>query len=352
MKLLPIRTTFFMAAAVFVMMVFALSGCSGDELTKSKETKPTAPSDPNVPPIHIFRASDVKSLKLAFVPNGSTEFWNAAVAGVRKYEKESGLKVDIRMPSNGTVGEQNSIIRDLVRQGYNGIAVSVVSPNDQVSIINEAASVTNVICFDSDCPKSNRILYIGTDNFEAGKVLGGQIVRLLPSGGQMAVFAGSFSGDNARQRLSGIQTAIEHHNIEIVAKKEDGRNRALARANVEETIRMNHDLGLVCGLWSYNGPAIATAIEATGRKGTLLAAVFDEQQGTLDAIKAGVINCTVVQKPFQFGYLSSRWLHELAVHGAAVALPEDRNMDTGVRVIDSTSVNDFETELAQMKVER
>ena len=42
----------------------------------------------------------------------------------------------------------------------------------------------------------------------------------------------------------------------------------------------------------------------------------------------------MVQKPFQFGYQSSKLLHELATKGEA-ALPKDPLIDTGVDVINN-----------------
>ena len=298
---------------------------------------------------NIVKASDPGSLKLAFVTNNASEFWKIAAAGVHKYEKEAGVQIDVKLPPNGKTEEQNSIIENLVSQGYNGIAVSVIAPNDQTRNINRAAKATNLICFDSDCAKSNRILYIGTNNFEAGKTLGAEIVKLLPNGGKMAVFVGTLSADNAAQRLNGIQEAIKGHNIEIVAKKEDATDRAKARSNVEDVINAYGDLNLVCGLWSYNGPAISAAIEASGKKGKVLAAVFDEEQGTLDGIKAGTIQCTCVQKPFQFGYLASKWMHDLAVQGDSIQLPPGNNIDTGVNIINKDNVEQFQTDLAAMK---
>jgi ribose transport system substrate-binding protein len=298
---------------------------------------------------HIFKASDPTSLKLAFVTNNASEFWKIAAAGVHKYEKEANVQVDIKLPPNGKTEEQNSVLENLVSQGYDGIAISVIAPQDQIRNVNRAAKATNLICFDSDCAKSNRLLYIGTNNFQAGRTLGAQIVKLLPNGGKMAVFVGSFSADNAAQRLAGIQDAINGHNIEIIAKKEDATDRAKARSNVEDVINAYGDLNLVCGLWSYNGPEIATAIEASGKKGKVLAAVFDEEQGTLDGIRNGTINCTCVQKPFQFGYLASKWLHDLAVQGDAIKLPEGGVIDTGVDIIDAASVDDFSKKLAEMK---
>src|SRR6476659_8012601 len=162
-----------------------------------------------------------KIVKLAFVTNNASEFWKIAAAGVHKYEKEANIQVDIKMPPNGKTEEQNGYLENLASQGYNGIAVSVIAPNDQVRNINKAAKQTNVITVDPDCAKSNRILYIGTNNFEAGKTLGKEIVKMLPQGGKMAVFVGTLAADNAAQRLAGIEAAIKGHNIEIVAKKED-----------------------------------------------------------------------------------------------------------------------------------
>ncbi len=292
-----------------------------------------------------------KVVKLAFVTNNASEFWKIAAAGVHKYEQEGKVQVDVKMPPNGTTEEQNQILENLASQGYDGIAVSVIAPNDQVPVLNKVAARTKLITFDSDAPKSTRLLYIGTNNYEAGKVLGGEIVKLLPGGGKMAVFVGTFSADNAIQRLKGIQDAIAGHNIEIVDKREDNTDRAKARSNVEDIINAHGDLNLVAGLWSYNGPAIAAAIEALGKKGKIMAAAFDEEDGTLNAIANGTIEVTVVQKPFQFGYLSSRWLQDLATKGdvAKAALPANGGIDTGVEVISKANVEKFKQQLAEMK---
>jgi ribose transport system substrate-binding protein len=296
----------------------------------------------------VHKAPDGAQLKLAFVTNNASDFWKIAAAGVKKYEGEANVKVDVRMPPTGTVAEQNGILEDLATQGYHGIAVSVIAPDDQVQEVNRAAAKTNVITHDSDAAKSARLVYIGTNNFEAGRTLGKEIVRLLPSGGKIAVFVGTFAADNAAQRLRGIEEEIKGKNITIVAKKEDNKDPAKAQDNPNDVIVAYPDVNLLVGLWSYNGPAIASAIESSGKKGKVLAAVFDEEDGTLDGIEKGVIACTVVQKPFQFGYLSSKTLHELATKGEA-ALPKDELMDTGVEVIQASNVKAFRENLKALK---
>jgi ribose transport system substrate-binding protein len=292
-----------------------------------------------------------KDVKLAFVTNNASEFWRIAAAGVRKYEKESKVQVDVKMPANGTTEEQNQILENLASQGYDAIAVSAIAPNDQVPTLDRIAAKTKLITFDSDAPKSKRLLYIGTNNYEAGKALGAEIVKLLPNGGKMAVVVGTLSADNAMERLKGIQDGIAGKGIEIVDKREDGTDRAKARSNVEDIVNAHRDLNLVAGLYSYNGPAIAAALESLGKKGKIHAAVFDEEEGSLNAISSGIIACTVVQKPFQFGYLSSKWMHDLATKPEATMalIPANKALDTGVEVIDKANVADFRTKLAELK---
>jgi ribose transport system substrate-binding protein len=292
-----------------------------------------------------------KVVKLAFVTNNAAEFWKIASNGVHKYERESKVQVDIKMPPNGKTEEQNQILENLVSQGYDAIAVSVIAPKDQVSVLNLAAAKTRLITFDSDADESKRLLYIGTNNHEAGKLLGTRIVQLLPSGGKMAVFVGFFSAANAVQRLQGVEAAVAGHGIEVVEKREDQTDRAKARSNVEDILNARSDVTLVCGLWSYNAPAIAAALEGTNKKGKVQAATFDEEDGTLKAIHAGTIAATVVQHPFEMGYRSARWMHRLATdfEKARAEIPKDGIEDTGAEIIDQSNIEDFEKRLAVWK---
>jgi ribose transport system substrate-binding protein len=289
--------------------------------------------------------------KLAFVTNNSSEFWKIAKNGIKKYEAEGKIQVDVKEPPTGTVAEQNQILESLLAQGYDAIAVSVLSPRDQTELLNKVAGKTKLITFDSDAEKSNRLLYIGTINYEAGKKLGEQIVKLLPNGGRIAVFVGTFSADNAAQRLKGIEDAIAGKNIEIVEKKEDNKNEAMARSNAEAILN-NDALKVDClvGLWAYNGSAIAAAIEGSNKKGKIKAAVFDEDEGTLRGIENSLIDCTVVQHPFEMGYRSAKWMHKLTTDAnAAASIPADKIDNTGIEVIEKSNVADFRARLAEWK---
>ena len=333
------------AAAVSLSCNKKDSGSAGTGSASGGGT--TQPAMAGAPIVH--KAADPSSLKLAFITNNPSEYWKICQGGVEKFAKESGLQVDFKIPSSGKVEDQNQIIETLVSQGYDGLAVSVIAPDAQVDTIDKACQKTNVVCCDSDSPKSDRIEYIGTENYTAGVELGKDIVKLLPQGGKIAVFVGTFSADNAAARLNGIQDQIKGHNITIVAKKEDNKDNAKARSNVEDVINAYPDLNCVVGLWSYNGPAIASAIDASGKKGKVLAAVFDQEAGTLKGVKDGTITCTVVQDPFGFGYEACKQLQQMAIQGAAFKIPDGRKVLFPVKTVDSSNIEQYTTDLAKEK---
>lgn len=323
---------------------------------KDDGVKSGGPGGTQTPQRQAHKAAEGQPPKLAFITNNVSAFWNIAKAGIAQYEKESGVKVDVKQPQNGKVEEQNRFLEDLVSQGYNGIAISVIAPEAQTAEINKACQKANVVTHDSDAAASARIAYIGTVNYEAGKRLGQEIVKMMPEGGKVAVFVGMMSADNARQRYQGLKDATAvNSKIEVMQPKEDQKVAKTAMTNVESVVTQP-GVKMLVGLWSYNGPAIASVLSASGKKGEIKAAVFDEEDGTLQGIKDGVIECTVVQKPYQFGYRSAKLLHELALKGEA-AIPKDPIIDTGVEVINkaatvpgqSRNVDEFSAELAKLR---
>jgi ribose transport system substrate-binding protein len=294
----------------------------------------------------VHRIGDGATIRLAFVPNAPTAFWEMAAHGLNRFEKETGVHVELKYPPTGSVEEQNQILEDLVNQRYNGVALSVIAPSDQIRDINRATDTINVVTVDSDAPKSARIAFVGPNQREAGAAAGREMVTVLPNGGQIAVFCGDLTAQNAIERMAGIRSAIDGKNIRIVAMKEDGKDRARARAQVEDVLNAYPQIALLVGLWSYNGPAIRDALVASGRTRKIKAVTFDEEPGTLAGIQSGVIEATVVLTPFEYGYRSAQLLYDLARKGET-ARPADGIINTGYRVVHAGDLTAFKAQLAE-----
>ena len=150
-----------LACLVFVAVLCGFTPGCEKEGTKSKEGTPSTQPAASTQPTSGAAPSgggNAAGLKLAFVTNNASEFWKIAAAGIHAYEKESGVKVNILQPPNGTVEEQNGMLENLVSQHYDAIAISAIAPADQTGVINDTAGKTKVICFDSDAGKSQAAL--------------------------------------------------------------------------------------------------------------------------------------------------------------------------------------------------
>ena len=149
-----------------------------------------------------------------------------------------------------------------------------------------------------------------------------------------------------------MEDAVAGHGIEIVEKREDQTDRAKARSNVEDILNARPDVNLVCGLWSYNGPAIAAALEGTNKKGKVQAAVFDEEDGTLEGDPRrhhrGHGRAAPLRDGLPVGQVDAPAGHGLR-EGEGRDPRKDGIEDTGVEIIDKDNIDDFEKRLAEWK---
>jgi ribose transport system substrate-binding protein len=284
--------------------------------------------------------------KFAFVTNNSAGFWNIAKKGVEKAEQDLGIKAEVLRPLKGELAEQQRIIEDVMVMGFQGMAVSPVNPDSMTPLLNRVAEKMPVICHDSDAPKSNRKVYVGTNNTEAGKAAGAAALKALGDKrkGKVAMFVGRIDMQNAIERRAGIEEALKGSGLDLLPVFLDGTDRAKAKKNVEDALARYPDLVLAMGLWSYNGPAVAGAVKASSRKEKPAIVAFDEDEETLKGVEDGLIYATIVQKPFEFGYQSMKVLKDLK-DGKQVPATVNPGIDT----ITKENLNAFWTKLKELQ---
>src|ERR1700752_3278439 len=247
-------------------------------------------------------AQDNKPLKLAFLTNNASDFWTIARAGCAQAQKEvPNISVDFRIPSDGTAAEQTRIFDDLLVKGTNGIALSPVDPANQTAMIDRGTDKALIVTQDSDAPKSQRSFYVGTDNVAAGRQAGELIKKAVPNGGSIMLFVGKRDAQNAKERIQGVEETLKGTNIKILDVRTDDTDRVRAKQNVADTLVRNPDIACLVGLWSYNGPAILNAVKDANKIGKVKIVTFDEENDTLQGVKDGAIEATVVQNPYEFG---------------------------------------------------
>jgi ribose transport system substrate-binding protein len=291
-------------------------------------------------------AQDKKTL--ALVTNASADFWTIARRGVEKAATElPNYNTEMYVVSEATAAEQRRILDDLLTKGIAGVSISSIDPANSTEILNRVASQAVLFTTDSDAPKSERVLYIGTDNTQAGVQAGELIKKALPDGGKIMMFVGTMGADNARERVDGIKKALEGSKVEIIDIRTDEVDFARAKRNVEDTLTKYPDIEGLVGLYSYNTPQIVEAVRASGRQGDVKVIGFDEDPVTLRGIADGVVEATVVQQPYEFGYQSMKLLARY-IEGDKSFIPANELMIIPTKVIDSSNVAEFQTTMKEL----
>lgn len=301
--------------------------------------------------------------KVAFVTNGIANFWKIAETGALKAGKDFDCDVEVIMPPSegGRAANQKRLLEQTIAKGIDGVAVSPVDPANQTDILNQVGEAAHFITHDSDAPDTNRLLYIGMSNYDAGRMAGDLVRESLPDGGNIVIFIGSLEQHNAKLRRQGVIDAVlgrshddtryDQPGSEIKDDKYtfletyvDDFNDTRKKEMPEQALAKYEKIDCMVGLFEYNPPFILDALQSAGKLGAVKVIGFDENERTLEEIKTGNCVGTVVQDPYMYGYRSVEILSQLC-KGDESALAS-KFVDIPARKIVKDNVEEFQKELA------
>lgn len=276
--------------------------------------------------------------RIAVVTNTTDPFWDLCEAGAKKAAQDLNVDLLFRQPEKLDASIQTPIIESFIKQGVDGIAISVIDPKGQAEDLTRWAKKLPLVTMDNDAdPATGRRCYIGVDNKLAGRAAGRLVRQAIPNGGTIGLFIGNNSSANAIGRISGVLEELAtpdangkpgtHPQKPSVSgkwygkyflvdgeAKTDGGPGPVALSNAQAMLGRLEGVNDICliGLYAYNPPAILEAVKSKSLTGKVKIVGFDEQLPTLEAVAAGEIVGTVVQDPYNYGYKSVEVLAALA----------------------------------------
>ncbi|MFZ0960567.1 MAG: substrate-binding domain-containing protein [Terriglobia bacterium] len=282
--------------------------------------------------------------------NINIPYWQEARAGLMDAASGMGVKAEFTGPTIYSPHEEVIAFREAVAKRPAGILVAPARPELMTTAIDSAiAAGIPVITFDTDAPDSKRILYIGTDNREAGIESGNEIAHLMKGKGRLVVITVP-TQLNLEERLRGVQEALANFkDMKIVDTLDDEVDSHTADEALSALLKKGETIdGVVC-LDASGGPGAGEALRSLGRSGKVPVVAMDTNPETLDFIGQGVISATIGQKPYTMAFYGLRFLYDLH-HGAvhkfanwrtAPASPLPAHVDTGTNVINPENLTEF-----------
>ena len=283
--------------------------------------------------------------------NTKIAYWQEAAAGLNAAAKQLGVRSDLVGPETYDPQAQKQAFDKLVATKPAGILVSPADPALMQGSIDAAVEQgIPVITVDSDSPGSKRLMFIGTNNYEAGQTGADVVAKQLNGKGNVVVYT-ILGQANLQERMDGYRRVFSVYPdikiVETVDIKGDPVVAFESTKTILEKTKPQPD-AFVC-LEALACEEVAEVMDRNKVTGKTVVAM-DTNQGTLEWIQKGLIAATIAQKPYTMAYFGLKVLDDLnhyklprldAGLATDTRAPVPELVDTGVTLITKTNVDAF-----------
>ena len=282
--------------------------------------------------------------------NTKISYWQAAAAGFYKEAKQLDVSGEMVGPDTYDIQAEKTAFETAAGKNPAGILVSaadvtLIKPEIDAAI----AKGIPVLTIDSDAPDSKRLVFIGTNNRQAGVMGARRLIKELNGKGNVVIYTMP-NQSNLEERLHGYKdTLADAPGIKIVDTIDIKGDPRVAFDSTNDLLKGKLKPDAFACLEAIACKEVADVLDRNKVTGKVIVAM-DTDQGTLDWIKKGGISATIAQKPYTMGYYGLEMLGDLFLHkpasidhnfGQDTQSPLPVFVDTGATLIDKSNVDNF-----------
>lgn len=289
------------------------------------------------------------------------QFWDAVKKGAEDGGNELNYAVSYQATANDTMlGEQIKLVEKAISQNADAI---IIAPNDVDALnttLDKAVSKgIPVITIDSDVSYEGRLAYIGSDNTAAGAVAARAAMEEVPEGGEIAIVGHVEKSQTAIERISGFKEELSRQEVlldvpvevgtgekknakvsdskyHIVATQYCDNDLETAKLQTTAILKNHPEIKLIYGTNENSTTGICDAIAELGKAGEVRVIGFNASDKEVAYIQDGTLAGTIVQNPYNMGYLGVKYA-DAAIKGDTASLQSE--MITSVTLVTNENLN-------------
>ena len=257
------------------------------------------------------------------------EHWLKLRAGAEDKARELGVTVTFDAGNKFDAALQTSIVEDAITKRVSAILLAPCDAEALVPAINKAkAAGIPVVLVDSKANVDYQIL-IGTDNGAAARLAADEMAKAINNRGKVAIINAQPGAGTTMTRENEFkaQIASKYPNIQIVGTQYSQGDPQVAHNQATDFMTAHPDLAGIYGCNEGSTVGAGMAIEQAGKGGRVALIGWDWTANTLGLVNRGVLSASMVQNPYQMGYLGVQAAVDL-IAGKSVK----RDVDSGVIV--------------------
>jgi ABC-type sugar transport system substrate-binding protein len=247
--------------------------------------------------------------RVAFVPQiVGIPYFNAMEAGGKKAAAAFGVDFIYTGPVDANPVDQLQIVNNLIGQGVQAIAVSVLDASSLEPVM-ASARAKGIVIFtsDSDAPKSGRPVYVAQASDEAlGYTIIDELVKRIGPDATVGIVSGAATATNLNTWIGFMKqrAAAKYPKLKLLEPRYAGGSAEQAAQIATDLMTAHPDLKGLIAVASTTCPGVGQAIESAGKIGSVVGTGYCSPNTARAYIKSGAFGFTVLWDPAALGYLT------------------------------------------------
>lgn len=261
----------------------------------------TLPAARKNKPVKIIVVSKTTDMGIAF--------WRSIGNGLQAAAQEYEVTVDYRAPETDSetgVETQINLVYQAIAEKPDAIIVAAINADRlTASVRSVQASGIPLVMMDSNISGGTPTgaCFVATGNVTAGQKAGEALARILPKGKKVLIVAHVLQANSAIDRDTGVREGLGS-NYDILPTIDSGGSEEAAYQLVSAVLAKDPDIAGIVGLNEYATVGAARAIRGAGMTKKIAMVGFDNSSELIVFLEEGLVNATVIQRPFNMGYLA------------------------------------------------
>lgn len=242
----------------------------------------------------------------------SNPYFGAIINEMKSRIEENGDELIVYETGND-ISKQASVIKQMIDDDVDGIFLNPVDSNKIVDSLGEVSEEgIPIVGFDAEIEDMSYLnAYVGSDNYNAGFVVGKDLLEKCREGGDIVILD-SINALSSTDRVNGFLAAIQPGKFKIYAQHDCDGEKEKAKEQMEIILSQNSDIVAVFG---ENDPTALGALAAVEEAGLTDIMVYGVD-GSLDmrekiADKSSLVEGTGAQSPKRIAQKSVEVMYKI-----------------------------------------
>ena len=273
--------------------------------------------------------------------------WLMAKDGFEQAAADLGFRGDWVGPQNISPEEMANLVETAIAQQVDGIITQGIVPALPLQAVSEAGIPFMIV--DSDVAGTDRFAFLGKDPVVQAELLLEDIQAHLGTDVELniAIMVAILAYDIAHQQINAIEAVFVDHpgGFNIVHLAESRSDRMQATREWESTFQAFPEINVSISLAAEAGPAAAQVAREMDVRNNMLLYAVDDVDETLELIRNGEIDGSIVTSFWNYGYQAAYWLYQHIMYGLR---PAEIFNDAGTIMVNTYNVDTYADALREL----